>query len=125
MGAISKNDRMIFVHFQGKLFNVTVIHDYVPTTNAEEAKVDWFCEDLQDLLELTLKQNYLFIIGNWNAKVGSQKIPGITGKFGLGVPSKAKQRLVEFCQENTLVIANSLFQQHKRQFYTRTSPDGQ
>ena len=116
---------MIFVHFQGKPFNVTVIHDYVPTTNAEEAKVDWFCEDLQDLLELTLKQNYLFIIGNWNAKVGSQKIPGITGKFGLGVPSKAKQRLVEFCQENTLVIANSLFQQHKRQFYTRTSPDGQ
>ena len=81
---------MIFVHFQGRPFNVTIIHDYVPTTNAEEAKVDWFCEDLQDLLELTLKQNYLFIIGNWNAKVGSQKIPGITGKFGLGVPSKAK-----------------------------------
>ena len=82
---------MIFVHFQGKPFSVTVIHDYVPTTNAEEAKFDWFYEDLQDLLELTLKQNYLFIIGNWNAKVGSQKIPGITGKFGFGVPSKAKQ----------------------------------
>ena len=102
---------MIFVHFQGRPFNVTIIHDYVPTTNAEEAKVDWFCEDLQDLLELTLKQNYLFIIGNWNAKVGSQKIPGITGKFGFGVQNETGQRLTEFCQDNTLVIASILFKQ--------------
>ena len=98
---------------------------YVPTTNAEEAKVDWFCEDLQDLLELTLKQNYLFIIGNWNAKVGSQKIPGVTGKFGLGVRKEAGQKLIEFCQENALLIANTIFQQHKRRLYTWTSPDGQ
>ena len=87
---------------------------YAPTTNAEEDEVEWFYEDLQDLLELTPKKNVLFIIGDWNAKVGSQEIPGVTGKFGLGVQNEAGRRLTEFCQENTLVIANTLFQQHKR-----------
>ena len=96
-----------------------------PTSNAEEAEVEWFCEDLQDLLELTLKKDVLFIIGEWNAKVGSQETPGVTGKFGLGIWNEAGQRLIEFCQENTLVIANTLFQQQKRRFYTWTSPDGQ
>ena len=116
---------MISVHFQGKPFNITVIQVYALTTNAEEVEVEWFYEDLQDILELTSKKDVLFIIGDWNAKVGSQEIPGVTGKFGLGVQNEARQRLTEFCQENTLVIANTLFQQHKRTFYTWTSPDGQ
>ena len=109
---------MISICFQGKPFNITVIQDYASTTNAKEAKVEWFYEDLQDLLELTPKKDVLFIIGDWNAKVGSQEIPGITGTFGLGVQNEAEQRLKEFCQENALVIANTLFQQHKRRLYT-------
>ena len=96
---------MISVHFQGKPFNITVIQGYALTSNAEEAEVEQFCEDLQDLLELTPKKDVLFIIGDWNAKVGSQEIPGVTGKFGLGVQKEAGQRLIEFCQENALVIA--------------------
>ena len=101
---------MISLHFQGKPFNITVIQVYGPTSNAEEAEVEWFYEDLQDLLELTPKKDVLFIIGDWNIKVGSQETPGVTGKFGLGVRNEAGQRLTEFCQENTLVIANTLFQ---------------
>ena len=116
---------MISVHFQGKPFNITVIQVYAPTINAEEADVEWFYEDLQDLLELTPEKDVLFIIGDWNAKVGSQETPGVTGKFGLGVQNEAVQRQTEFCQENALVIANTLFQQHKRQLYKWTSPDGQ
>ena len=115
---------MISVRFEGKLFNITVIQAYAPTSNAEEAKVEWFYEDLQDLLELTPKKDVLFIIGDWNAKVGSQETPGVTGKFGLGVRNEARQSLIEFCQKNTLIIANTLFQQHKRRLYTWTSPDG-
>ena len=98
---------MISVHFQGKPFNITVIQVYAPTSNAEEAEVEQFYEDLQDLLQLTPKEDVLFIIGDWNAKVGSQEIPGVTGKFGLGVPNKAGQRLPEVSQENTLVRATS------------------
>ena len=113
---------MISVHFQGKPFNNTVIQVYAPTSNAEEAEVEWFYEDL---LELTPKKDVLFIIGDWNAKVGSQETPGVTGKFGLGIRNEAGQRLIEFCQEKALVIANTLFQQHKRRLYTWTSPDGQ
>ena len=105
---------MISVCFQGKPFNITVIQVYAPTSNAEETEVEWFYENLQDLLELTPKKDVLFIIRDWNAKVGSQESPRVTGKFGLGVQNKAGQRLVEFCQENALVIANTLFQQHKR-----------
>ena len=105
---------MISVHFQGKLFKITVIQVYIPTSNAEEAEVEWFYEDLQDLLELTPKKDVLFIIGDWNGKVGSQETPGVTGKFGLGIWNEARQRLTEFCQENTVIIANTLFQQHKR-----------
>ena len=116
---------MIPVHFQGKPFNTTVIQVYAPTSNAEEAEVEWFYEDLQDLLELTPKKDVLFIIGDWNAKVGSQETPGVTGKFGLGVQNVAGQRLIEFYQENTLVMGNTLFQQHERRLYTWTSPDGQ
>ena len=116
---------MISVPFQGKPFNITVIQAYAPTSNAEEAEVEQFYEDLQDLLELTPKKDIFFIIGDWNAKVGSQETPGVTGKFGLGIRNKAEQKLIEFCQENALVIANALFQQHKRRFYTWTSPDGQ
>ena len=112
------------VCFQGKPFSITVIQLYAPTSNAEKAEVERFYEDLQDL-ELTPKRDVLFIIGNWNAKVGSQEIPGVTGKFGLGVQNEAGQRLTEFCQENALVIANTLFQQHKRKLYTWTLPDGQ
>ena len=97
------------VHFQGKPFNITVIQVYVPTSNTEEAEVEWFYEDLQDLLELTPQKDVLFIIGDWNAKVGSQETPGVTGKFGLGVQNEARQRLTEFCQENAQVIANTLF----------------
>ena len=106
------------LYFQGKPLNITVIQLYDPTSNAEEAEVEWLYEDLQDLLELTPKKDILFIIGDWNAKVGSQEIPGVTGKFGLGVQNEAGQRLIEFCQENPLVIANTLFQQHKRRLYT-------
>ena len=116
---------MISVHFQGKPFNITVIQVYALTINAEEAEVEWFYEDLQDLLELTPKTDVIFIIGDWNAKVGSQEIPGITGKFGLGLQNEAGQNLTEFSQENALVIANALFQQHKRGLYTWTSPNGQ
>ena len=116
---------MISFLFQDKPFNITVIQVYAPTSNAEEAEVERFYEDLQDLLELTPKKDVLFIIGDWNAKVGSQEIPGVTGKFGLGIHNEAGQRLREFCQENALVIANTLFQQHKRRLYTWTSPDGQ
>ena len=125
LGCNLKNDRKISVGFQGKPFNSTVIQVYAPTTNAKEAEIEQFYEDLQDLLELTPKQDVLVIIGAWNAKVGSHEIPGITGKFSLGVQNEAGQRLTEFCQENALVIANTLFQQHKRQLYTWTSPDGQ
>ena len=102
-----------------------VIQAYAPTSDAEEAEVEWFYEDLQDPLELTPKKDVLFIIADWNAKVGSQKTPGVTGKFELGVQNEAGQRLIEFCQENTLVIAKTLFRQHKRRLYTWTSPDGQ
>ena len=120
-----KNDRMVSVWLQGKPFNITVMQIHSPTSNAEKAEVEWFCEDLQDLLELTPPIDILFIIGDWNAKVGSQEISGVTGKFHLGVQNEAGQRLTEFCQENTLVIANTLFQQHKRLLYTWTWPDGQ
>ena len=108
LDAISKM-RIISVHFQGKTFNITVIQVYGLTSNAEEAEVEWFCEDLQDLLELTPKKDVLLIIGDWNAKVGTQETPGVTGKFGLGVQNEAGQKLIEFCQENALVIANTLF----------------
>ena len=105
---------MISICFQGKPFNITVIQVYTPTSNAEEDEVEWFYEDLQDLLELTPPKDVLFIIGDWNPKVGSQETPGVTGKFGLGMRNEAGQRLIEFCQENALVIANTLFQQLRR-----------
>ena len=114
LGCNLKNDRMISVHFQGKPFNITVLQVNAPTSNTEEAEVEQFYEDLQDLLELTPKKDVLFIMGDWNAKVGSQGIPGVTGKFGLGVQNEAGQKLIEFCQENVLVIANTLFQQNQR-----------
>ena len=113
---------MISVRFQGKPFNITVIQVYPPTSNAE---VEQFYEDLQDLLELTPQKYVLFIIGEWNAKVGSQETPGVTGKFGLGIRNEAGQRLIQFCQDNALVIANTLFQQRKRRLYMWTSSDGQ
>ena len=116
---------MISVRFQGKPSNITVIQAYAPTSKADGDVVEWFCEDLQDFLELTPKKDVLFIIGDWNTKVGSQETPGVTGKLGLGVQNEAAQRLIEFGQENALVIANTLFQQHKRRLYTWTSPDGQ
>ena len=116
---------MISIRFQGKLFNIMVIQVYALISNVEEAEVEHVYEDLQDLLELTLDKYVLFIIGVWNAKVESQEIPGVTGKFGLGIQNEAGQRLTKFCQENTLLIANTLFQQHKRRLYTWTSPDGQ
>ena len=116
---------MISVPFQGKPFNITVIQVYALTGNTEEAEVEWFYEDLQDLLELTTKKDVLFTIGDWNAKVGSHEIPGVTGKFGLGLQNEAGQRQTELCKENVLVIANILSQQHKRRLYTWTSPDGQ
>ena len=109
---------MISVRFQGKPFSITVIQVYAPTSNAEEAEFEQFCEDLQDLLELIPPKDVLFIIGDWNAKVGSQEIRGVTGKFDLAVQNEAGQRLIEFCQESALVIANTLFQQHKRRLYT-------
>ena len=116
---------MTSVHYQGKSFNIMVIQVYASASNTEEAEAEWFCEDLQDLLELTPKKVVLFIIGDWDAKVGSHETPGVTGKFGLGIWNEAGQRLIEFCQENALVLANSLFQQHERRLYTWTSPDGQ
>ena len=116
---------MISVHLQGKPFSITVIQVYAPTSNTEGAEVEHFYKDLQDLLELTAIKDVLFIVGDWNAKVGSQEIPQITVKFGLGVQNEAGQRLTEFCQENALVIANTLFLQHKRRIYTWPSPDGQ
>ena len=109
---------MISVRFQGKPFNIRVIQVYAPTSNAEEAEVEQFYEDVQDLLEPTPKKDILFIIEDWKAKVVSQEIPGVTGKFGLGVQIEAGQRLIELCQENSLVIANTLFQQHNRRLCT-------
>ena len=125
LGCNLKNDRMISVRLQGKPFNITVIQVYARTSNAEETEVERYYEDLQDLLELTPPKDVLFIIGEWNAKVGSLETPGVTGKFGLGIRNDAGQRLIEFCQEKVLVIANTLFQQHKRRLFTWTSPDGQ
>ena len=116
---------MITVCFLGKPFNITVIQVYTPNSSAEEAEVEWFYEDLQDLLELTPKKDVIFITGDQNAKVGSHEIPRVTGKFCLGAQNEAGQRLTEICQKNTLVTANTLFQKHKRRLYTWTSPDGQ
>ena len=120
---------MVSICSQGKPFNITVIQVYTPTSNAEEAEVGRLYEDLHDLLELTpkkkKKKNVLFIIGDWNTKVGSQEIPGLKGKFGHGIQNEAGQRLIEFSQENALVIANTFFQQHKRRLYTWTPPNGQ
>ena len=116
---------MISVRLQGKPFSIKVIQVYAPTSNAEEAEVEWFYENLQDLLKLTHKKDVLFIIGDWNAKVGSQETPGVTGKFGCGMQNEAGQRLIEFCQENALVIAKPLFQQHKTRLYAWILPDGQ
>ena len=124
LGCNLKNDRMISVHFHGKPFNITVIQAYAITSNAEEAEVERFYEDLQVLLELKPKTDVLLIIADCNAKVGSQETPGVTGKFGLGIWNEAGQRLIEFFQENALVIANTFFQQHKRSVCTWTSPDG-
>ena len=121
----TQNDRMVSVRFQSKLYNITVIQVYAPTSNAEEAEVEGFYEDLQELLELTPKKDVLFIIEDWNAKVGSQETPGVAGKFGLGIRNEAGQRLTEFCQENALVIENILFQQHVKILYKWTSFDGQ
>ena len=109
---------MISVRFQGKPFNIMVIQVYALTSNAEEVQVEQLYEHLQDFLELTPQKDVLFITGDWNAKVGSQETPGVTGKFGLGEQNEVGQRLIEFCQENALVIANILFQQHKRRCYT-------
>ena len=115
LGCNLKKDRMISVRFQGKPFNITVIQVYAPTTNAKETEVEQFYNDLQCLVELApKKKDVLFIIGDWNAKVGSQETPGVTGKFGLGMQNEAGQRLIEFCQDNALDIANTHFQQHKR-----------
>ena len=116
---------MISVRLQGKPLNITVIQVYAPISNAEEAEVERFYEDLQNILQLTSKKDVLFIIGDWNAKVGSQETPGVTGKFGLGIQNEAGQRLIQFCQENAVVIANTLFQQNKRRLYTWTSPNNQ
>ena len=116
LDAISKMT-MISVGFQGKPFNIMVIQVYALNSNTEEAEVEQFYEDLQDLLELTPKKDVLFIKGVWDAKVGSQETPGVTGKFGLGIQNEAGERLIEFCQENALVIANTLFQQHKRRLH--------
>ena len=123
LGCNLKNDRMISVHFQGKPFNITVIQAYAPTSNTEEAE-EWFYEDLQDLLKLTPRKDALFIVGDWNAKVGSQETPGVIGTFGLGVQNEAGQRLTEFFQEKALGHRNTVFQQHKRRLSTLTSPSG-
>ena len=125
LGAISKTTEWSLFISKANHSIWFVIQVYALTSNAEEAEVEWFYEDLQDVLELTPKKDTLFVIGDWNTKVGSQEIPGVTGKFGLGVQNEAGQRLTEFCQENKLMIANTLFQQHKRRLYTWTSPDGQ
>ena len=125
LGCNLKNDRMISVRFQGKAFNTTLIWFYAPATNAKEVEVKRFYEDLQDLLELTPQKDVFFVIGDWNAKAGNQEISGVIGKFGLGVQNEVGQRLIEFRQEKAVVIANTLFQQHKRRLYTWTSPDGQ
>ena len=125
LDAISKTTDLSVFFSQGKPFNITVIQVYAPTSKAEEAEVEQFHEDLQNLLEVTPKKDVLFIIGDWNAKVGSQETPGLTSKFGLGIWNEAEKRLIEFCQENALVITNTLFQQHKRRLYTWTSPNGQ
>ena len=124
LGAISKKQNDLSL-FPGKPFTITAIQVYAPTTTAKEAEIEWFYEDLQDLFELTPKKDILFIIGDWNAKVGSQETLGVTGRFGLGVWNEAGQRLIEFCQENALVITNTIFQRHKRRLYTWTSPDRQ
>ena len=116
---------MISVRFQGKPFNIIVIQVYAPTSNAEEVEVEWFYDDLQGLLELTPKKYVLFIIGDWKAKEGSQDTQQVKGKFGLGVQNEAGQRLIEFCQENSLAVANTLFQQHNRRLCAWTSPGGQ
>ena len=121
----SQKDRMISVCFQGKPFNITVIQVYTPTTNAEEADVEWLYLNLPDLSQLIPQKDVIFIIGDWNTKIGSQEIPRVTGKFDLEMQKEAGQRLIEFCQENALVIANTLLQQHKGSLYTWTSPDGQ
>ena len=118
LGCNLKNDKMISVPFQSKSFNIMVIQVYVPTNYADKAEVEWFYEDVEDLLELTPKKYVLFIIGDWNAKVGSQEIPGVTGKLGLGIRKEAGKSLIEVCQENPLVIGNTLFQQQKRRLYT-------
>ena len=125
LGCNLKKDKMISIHLQGKPFSIRVIQVYAPTSNAKEAEVEWFYEDLQDLLELTPKKDVLFITGDWNAKVGNKAIPGVTGKFRLGVQNEAGQRLTDLCQENTLVIVDTLFQLYKRRLYTWTSPDDQ
>ena len=125
LGCSLKIDRMISVRFQGKPFSITVTLVYAPTSNLEEAEFEWFYKDVQDCLELTLPKDVLFIIGDWNAKVGSQETPGITGKIGLGIWNEAGQRLIEFCQENALVIVNIILLQHKRRLYTWTSSDSQ
>ena len=113
LDAVSKMTKSS-VHFQGKPLNITIIQLYAPTTKVKEVEVEWFCDDIQHLLELIPKKDVLFIIGDWNARVGIQEIPGVTAKFGLGVQNEAGKRLTEFHQENALVIANTLFQQHKR-----------
>ena len=125
LGCNLKNDRMISVSFQGKPFNITEIQAYAPTSNTEKAEFELLYEYLQDLLELTLQKDVIFIIEEWNTKLGSQETSAVTCKFGLGIWNEAGHRLIEFCQENALVIANTLFQQHKRRLYTWTSPDGQ
>ena len=124
MGATSKIQNDLYLSPR-QTFNITVIQVYAPTSNAEEAEVEQLYEDLQDPLEQTPQKDVIFILGDWNAKVGSQETPGVTGKFGIGMQNEAGQRLIEFCQENALVIASTLFQQHKRRLYTWTSPDGQ
>ena len=116
---------MISVRLQGKPFSIKIIQIYAPACNTEEAEIEWFYEALQHLLELTSKKDILFIIGDWSEKVGTQETRGVTGKFDLGIQNEARQRLIEFCQENSLVIANTLFQEYKRTLYTWTSPDGQ
>ena len=117
LDVISKMTEWSLFVFQGKPFHITVIQVYAPTSNTKEAEIEWFYEDLQDFLELIPKRDVLYIIGDWNAKVGTQEIPGVTGKFGHGVWNEAEQKLIEFCQKNALVIANTLFQQHKRRLH--------
>ena len=125
LGCNLKNDRMISVRLQGKPINITVIQVYAPTSNTEKLKLNGLWTPTRPFRSSTPKKDVLFIIGDWNAKVGGQETPGVIGKFGLGMRNEAGQRLIEFCQENALVIENTLFQQHKRRLYTWTSPDGQ